>query len=201
MADSHVHHAALPCAHAKPEQVRAEALPAEGAAVSDMPTSMSGHQSHQAESYEWLTPPELVRALGTFDLDPCSPVNRPWDTAAIHYTVVDDGLKMPWVGRVWCNPPFGKYASAWLQRMGEHGNGIALVPARTETKMFFDHVWGKASGVLFLRSRPHFHYVDGRRAEFNSGAPIALLAYGARNLSALIDSGLGAVTVVVGGER
>lgn len=35
MADSHVHHAALPCAHAKPEQVRAEALPAEGAAVKD----------------------------------------------------------------------------------------------------------------------------------------------------------------------
>lgn len=33
MADSHVHHAALPRAHAKPEQVRAEALSAEGAAV------------------------------------------------------------------------------------------------------------------------------------------------------------------------
>jgi hypothetical protein len=47
--------------------------------------------------------------------------------------------------------------------------------------------------VLFLRSRPHFHYVDGRRAAFNSGAPIALIAYGQHNTDALLKSGLGAV--------
>ena len=165
-----------------------------------MSRCLSSHQSQKAASYEWLTPPELLHALGAFDLDPCAPLIRPWDTACNHYTMADDGLKMPWVGRVWCNPPFGKYASAWVKRMCEHGNGIVLVPARTETKMFFEYVWGSASGVLFLRSRPHFHYVDGRRAQFNSGAPIALIGYGANNLAALINSGLGAVTVVVGGE-
>ena len=26
---------------------------------------------------EWLTPLEIIRALGEFDLDPCSPVRRP----------------------------------------------------------------------------------------------------------------------------
>ena len=55
---------------------------------------------------EWLTPPCLLDRLGEFDLDPCSPVNRPWDTARHHYTVEDDGLRQPWFGRVFCNPPY-----------------------------------------------------------------------------------------------
>ena len=79
--------------------------------------------------------------------------------------------------------------------MASHGNGIALIPARTETKMFFSSVWGKASGILFLKGRPHFHYVDGTRAPFNSGAPICLIAYGADNLTCLQQSGLGVVLV------
>lgn len=52
-----------------------------------------------------------IRALGPFDLDPCSPVGRPWDTAAQHHTIHDNGLLKPWSGRVWLNPP---YASALL---------------------------------------------------------------------------------------
>lgn len=142
---------------------------------------------------EWLTPPELLRALGPFELDPCAPVVRPWDTAARHYTVEDDGLSIPWGGRVWLNPPFGKEAVKWLRRLRDHGNGIALVPARTETEMFFETVWGHADGVLFLKSRPHFHYVDGRRAKFNSGAPMVLIAYGRANLEVLRECGLGFV--------
>ena len=58
-----------------------------------------------ANSDEWLTPPDIIRALGPFDLDPCSPGVRPWDMATKHYTVADDGLYRPWVGRVWLNPP------------------------------------------------------------------------------------------------
>ena len=79
--------------------------------------------------------------------------------------------------------------------MRGHGNGIALIPARTETRMFYDSVWGFSAGVLFLRGRPHFHYVDGTRAPFNSGAPIALVAYGRDNLQALRQSELGFVVV------
>lgn len=82
--------------------------------------------------------------------------------------------------------------------MAAHGNGIALVPARTETAMFYRSVWGVASGVLFLRGRPHFHRADGGRLPFNSGAPIALIAYGLNNAEALRSSGLGAFCVVDG---
>lgn len=157
--------------------------------------SLSSHQSANMKNDEWLTPPEILNALGAFDLDPCSPINRPWPTAGAHYTVEDDGLSKPWHGRVWCNPPFGREAVKWLRRMAEHGNGIALIPARTETAMFYECVWGISDAVLFIKGRPHFHFVDGRRANFNSGAPICLVAYGAANRDALIASGLGFVAV------
>jgi len=77
--------------------------------------------------------------------------------------------------------------------MVEHGNGIALVPARTETAMFFECVWGAADAVLFLKGRPHFYRTDGSRAPFNSGAPIVLIAYGLQNVAALERSELGFV--------
>ena len=154
---------------------------------------MSSHQSARMKNDEWLTPPEILRACGAFDLDSCSPINRPWPTAGHHYTLMDDGLSKPWSGRVWCNPPFGREAVKWLRRMAAHGNGVALIPARTETAMFYECVWGVAESVLFIQGRPHFHYVDGRRAPFNSGAPIALVAYGAANAEALKSSRLGFV--------
>lgn len=155
--------------------------------------SLSGHQSPIMKNDEWLTPPEIFKALGNFDLDPCAPVIRPWDTAAKHYTVLDDGLSKEWSGRVWMNPPFGREAIKWMRKLKEHGNGIALIPARTETAMFYETVWGHAHSVLFIEGRPHFHYVDGRRASFNSGAPICLVAYGLMNWCALVDSKLGFV--------
>lgn len=158
--------------------------------------SLSSHQSAAAKSVEWLTPPEIMAKLGAFDLDPCAPVKRPWDTARRHFTVEDDGLSKDWFGRVWMNPPFGREAAIWLRRMADHGNGIALIPARTETAMFYESVWNRAHAILFMKGRPHFHRVDGTRAAANSGAPICLVAYGQRNHAALLYSRLGAVVPV-----
>lgn len=141
-------------------------------------SGMGSHQSHRMGKDEWLTPPDLLRQLGEFDLDPCAPVTRPWDMAAEHFTMLDDGLKRPWHGRVWLNPPYGKHAAAWLDRLADHGRGTALIFARTETDMFWSQVWGKASGLLFIRGRLFFHHVDGRRADHNGGAPSVLVAYG-----------------------
>lgn len=153
--------------------------------------SIAGVHRPIALKDEWLTPPEIVKALGPFDLDPCAAVGQPWPTAARHYTIEDNGLLMPWAGRVWCNPPYGLAAAKWLARCADHGNAIALIFARTETKMFFDHVWGKADALLFLEGRLHFHHVDGSRAKANSGAPSVLIAYGKNNVASLITSGIG----------
>lgn len=141
---------------------------------------IGSHQSARILKDEWLTPPEIIDALGPFALDPCAPVERPWDTAFRHYTMYDNGLHRRWEGFVWLNPPYGRETGQWLARLAEHPDGgIALVFARTETAMFFQSVWPRASALLFLRGRLHFHHVDGSRAKANSGAPSVLVGYGA----------------------
>jgi hypothetical protein len=154
---------------------------------------MSGHQSPVMKSETWLTPPDWIERLGPFDMDPCCPPSMPWRTAAVMLTPHEDGLSVPWRGRVWLNPPFGRKAVWWLKKMVIHGNGIALIPARTETEMFYEQVWKHATAICFVRGRPHFHRQDGTRAPFNSGAPISLVAYGADNAARLRESDLGKV--------
>lgn len=150
-----------------------------------------------AATHVWLTPPEIIEALGPFDLDPCAaPEPRPWPTAARHIALPEDGLTAEWSGRVWCNPPFGDQTWAWLERMAEHGDGIALAFARTETVGFHQWVWKRAAAVMFLKARPHFHYPDGVRAKGNSGGPICLIAYGEDNAARLRDSCLPGAYVV-----
>lgn len=153
---------------------------------------MKGHQKSIGLNDEWLTPPELLLPLGEFDLDPCAPQVRPWATARRHIALPEDGLGAAWHGRVWCNPPFNRYVRPmWMRKMAEHGNGILLVPAATETEAFDLHVWHAATAVCFVRSRPHFCFVDGKRAAFNSGPAIALAAYGESNATILEVCGLG----------
>lgn len=151
-------------------------------------SGMGSHQSSNMGKDEWLTPPDLIKKLGNFDLDPCSPINRPWPTAKNHFTLIDDGLSKEWYGRVWCNPPYGKEAAIWLDKLAKHNNGIALIFARTETKMFFDQVWEKADAVLFLKGRLFFHHVSGEVAKANAGAPSVLIAYGKENSKILEQS-------------
>jgi len=151
-----------------------------------MTKGMGGHQSANMIKDEWLTPPKIVESLGEFDLDPCSPINRPWPTAKNHLTINDNGLLSQWSGRVWMNPPYGKHTSVWMERLVMHGNGIALIFARTETKMFFNCVWSKAHAILFIKGRISFYHVDGTQAS-NGGAPSVLIAYGKSNAEILKD--------------
>jgi hypothetical protein len=146
---------------------------------------------------EWLTPPDILTALGPFDLDPCAPINRPWDMATRHFTVRDDGLSQPWSGRVWLNPPFGSETGKWTNRLDRHGNGIALVPASTDAKWFHQTVWGGASvrGLLFLKGRLSFFHANGSQAKNNNGKAIVLVAYGVDNLERLKTCGLPGVVV------
>lgn len=153
---------------------------------------MGSHQSAQMLKDEWLTPPEIIKALGgpeSFDLDPCAPINRPWPMAKEHYTIADNGLLKPWHGRVWFNPPYGGPAivGPWMRRMADHGRGTTLIFARTETALFFETVWKRATALLFLEGRLHFHHVDGTRAAASGGAPSVLIAYGEHDAGILKD--------------
>ncbi len=138
----------------------------------------------------WLTPPEIVRALGSFTLDPCSPIDAPWRLAPLWYTQQHDGLVQPWVGRVFMNPPYGSATKLWMRKLVQHGDGIALIFARVETQWFHETVWDAADAVLFFNKRISFYRADGSRG-VGSSAPSCLVAYGSSNADVLMQSKLG----------
>ena len=144
---------------------------------------MSGfthEQPHHGLKDEWLTPQWVTDTLGPFDLDPCSPVNRPWPTAKRHLTIIDNGLESKWEPDelIWCNPPYGPQTFIWLDKLSSHpAGGIALIFARTETKGFHNTVWDKADSLLFLKGRLKFHHVNGQPGQ-TATAPSVLIGYG-----------------------
>lgn len=155
-----------------------------------MRKGIGGHQSAAMRTDEWLTPPDILSKLGEFDLDPCSPINRPWPTAKNHFTVMDNGLCKEWFGRVWMNSPYGREIGRWLNKLSFHGNGVAMLFARTETSFFFSYIWDKADSIFFLKGRPRFYTVEGKQSKSGCGGPIALVAYGMNNVESIAESGL-----------
>lgn len=152
--------------------------------------AMGSHQSSRMNTDVWLTPPYIIEDLGPFDLDPCSPIDRIWETAKKYYTIEDDGLIQDWDGYVWLNPPYSREAVKWVKKLSEHNNGIALIFARTETKMFFNYVWDKADCVLFIKNRLTFYRGDGSLPRANSGAPSVLVGYGDHAFEKLKNSNI-----------
>lgn len=130
---------------------------------------------------EWYTPKEIIDALGEFDLDPCAPVAPPYKTANVMYNKNDDGLKQEWKGRVWLNPPYSRpLIECFVKRMAEHGNGIALLFNRCDSKMFQDVIFEKATAMKFLRNRIRFFRPDGTRGD-SPGCGSILIAFGEDN--------------------
>ena len=150
---------------------------------------MKNFNTNTENNDTWLTPPSIITSLGEFDLDPCSPINRPWPTAKEHYTVEDDGLLMPWNGRVWLNPPYGDQLGVWLQKGALHKNVTALIFARTETKAFQNFVFPHADSFLFISGRIKFHRIDGSVGN-TANAPSILVAYDEYNSEKLFESGI-----------
>mgnify|MGYP000330210482 CR=1 FL=1 len=149
---------------------------------------------------EWLTPKYITDSLGVFDLDPCSPADRrPWDTARNHIGLPEDGLASEWYGRVWCNPPYGRETFKWLNKLANHGRGIALIFARTETLGFHSEVWEKAHSVFFFKGRLKFCKVTGVEGG-TANAPSCLISYSAEDTSSILESGLKGKLVVLRGK-
>lgn len=155
-----------------------------------MRTLHHGRQTRKGVNDRWLTPLPLIRALGRFDLDPCGAPGHPTADEVWTPEEIGDGLCLPWEGRVWLNPPYGRIATAWVRRLAEHRTGTALLFARTDTDLFHEWVFPHARAIMFLHGRLRFLHDDGTYADRTSGAPSALIAYGERDALALRKSGL-----------
>lgn len=144
----------------------------------------------------WLTPPEIITALGSFDLDPACESVMPWRTSKIMVSnempddrvgipadIVSDGLTLAWAGRVWLNCPWSD-PLLWALKMAVHRNGVWLSSGKSPDTQWAQIILGAADAVLFPVGRPLFHYPDGTKSS-GKWTPVMFAAWGKENVSAL----------------
>lgn len=106
------------------------------------------HVSRSSGEIEWYSPEWIVEdvrtVLGGIDLDPasCAEAQR-IVRATTYFDIGNDGLSLPWYGRVFLNPPYArgvierwakKFALEW--EAGHIREAIVLVNNATETGWF-----------------------------------------------------------------
>ena len=97
-----------------------------------------------------------------FNFDPC-PLNP---------IPSQDGLLIPWGGRCFINPPYGKAIRLWLEKAileinkGNTQLAVFLLPSYTDVKWFHEIVLPLAKEIRFLKGRLKF-------GEHNNTAPFA----------------------------
>lgn len=139
---------------------------------------------------EWYTPKEIIDDLGMFDLDPCAPVEPLFPTAKVMYNKLDDGLSKEWFGRVWLNPPYSRpLIELFVNKLSEHGNGIALLFNKCDNKMFHEVIFKNAEAMIFMRNRIRFLKPDGMRGNAPNHGSV-LVAFGEENTKILEQSRL-----------
>lgn len=110
---------------------------------------------------EWATPQpffdKLAAEFGGFDLDPCATSENAKCT--VFYTETEDGLKQPWQGKVFMNPPYGREIGHWVEKAYAASLAgclvVCLLPARTDTAWWHNYVM-LADEVRFVRGRLKF---------------------------------------------
>ncbi len=141
----------------------------------------------------WLTPQFILSQLGKFDLDPCAATENPyWTGCSRSLTVADDGLASEWRGRVFMNPPFSN-TIPWLTRHSTHANGISLVPASVESRIWREIVWKNAVGILLLHGRTRFCNPDGSSTNGRPLRSVCLIAWTTHDAVVISDSSLAGV--------
>jgi phage N-6-adenine-methyltransferase len=109
---------------------------------------------------QWATPQDFFdqqnKLFGPFDVDVCADAINA--KCVKYFDVEMDGLKQPWTGKCWMNPPYGRGIGVWMQKAFESaGNGtvvVCLVPARTDTKWWHDYAM--KGHITFIKGRLKF---------------------------------------------
>jgi hypothetical protein len=147
--------------------------------------------SHEAlgKSDEWYTPKYIFDALDCrFDMDVCAPISSDYITVPTNIFIVRESLTEKWDGFVWMNPPFGGRNGIipWLNKLADHGNGIALTPDRTSAPWWQD-ICAKADAHLQVRNKIKFIDPNGHEGKQPSTGT-TLFAFGEQAVLALIKA-------------
>ena len=124
---------------------------------------------------DWYTPPELFEQMAvTFDIDVCAPDGGvPWIPCKRFFTENDDGLAQPWVGFVWCNPPYSA-PTRWLDKLAAHGDGLILIRADLSSGGYY-RAFMKAEWLHVPKGRLQFVNAHGGRT---ASVPFSTLMLG-----------------------
>jgi len=111
---------------------------------------------YMSKTYEWATPIDLFTELDKefhFTLDPCATEENAKCTK--YYTIKENGLIQDWSNEmVFLNPPYGRNIGLWVKKLSEN-KGVALLPARTDTRWFHTYIYNKAE-IRFIKGRIKF---------------------------------------------
>lgn len=125
---------------------------------------------------DWETPAHIFDPLNEefgFTLDAAASHHNA--KVPTYFTKSDDGLHRPWLGVVWCNPPYGREIPKWVSKGWEESRlgatVVMLVPARTDTRWWHEFVIPFAE-VRFVRGRIKFV-----GARFNAPFPSAVVIF------------------------
>lgn len=111
---------------------------------------------------QWATPQaffDKYNAAYKFQTDVCAqPENA---KCANYFTPEQDGLAQEWHGVCWMNPPYGRTIGKWVAKAASAANDngatvVCLLPARTDTAWWHDHVATHATRIEFIRGRLKF---------------------------------------------
>lgn len=144
------------------------------------------HWEQSGRSDEWYTPKYIFDAMQVaFDLDVAAPEDRTYITVPAKEFITSNSLDLQWNGFVWMNPPFGKRnsLSGWLDKIAEHGDGIALTPDRTSAP-WWQGAAAKCDALMFIGKKVKFIKPDGTTGDSPSTGT-TLFAYGERAVIAL----------------
>jgi hypothetical protein len=158
---------------------------------------MAEHEFCIGETSEWYTPASIFDALGlTFDLDPAHPgLDSKYCRVPAKqvFTEKDDGLKQPWFGLTFCNPPYGARHGhvPWLERFIAHANGVGVFRAYTSSD-WWHALMPQVELILFPKGKTKFVRPNGSIG-MSPGHGTALIGMGTVACEALQRSGLGMI--------
>jgi len=113
--------------------------------------------------HDWETPQDLFDSLQeeyNFTLDVCATKENAKCTK--FFTKEQDGLIQNWENNIcFMNPPYGRQLNKWVikafnETKKPNTKVIALLPSRTDTKIFHDYI--TYGDVYFLRGRLKFKH-------------------------------------------